>query len=765
MKNTTFIFIIALLAIININVFAQEVSKDEAELKAKNFFSSRTFNVKSNSSAQEITFAHESKTSKGAPAFYIYNNGNDDGFVIVSAEGGSRKEILGYSDKGHFDYNQMPDNFRWVLDKYVKGIDELKNASPASRLQKNRNLAKAKATGNAAAPLLGEIEWGQRSPYNDSVPMVNGEHCPAGCVAIAAGQIMFYHKWPEHGTGEVSYTWNGTRLTADLNQSTYRWDLMANNAIEFFSTESKSAVATLIRDLGYAFKMDYAPGGSGTSFMPVAMQNNFGYDRDMKYLTANCCTTEDWENVLRSEIDAKRPVTCGGFESEESGHQFVCDGYDANGYFHYNFGWNGKGNGYFLSTATGYDISPDIDYNIKKDEGGKGCLSLMSPTDFLYEGNNSFSCELYIYSRTSGEETLTTGMALKNKNTDEIDYFALNTRAMSGYVSLSSYNFDADVPDGEWTIFPVAKYGDGDWQRFYFAENRQGELTLNVVNGVKTFINDNLYNDVDEGKVAIDNVFYILNERRHTATVTYKNFHYNSYSGDVVIPSTIDYEGNTYVVNYIGEDAFRNCTELTSVKIGKNVEIISSYSMRAVPCNVTFEEGSKLKTIESYAFAKSTMTEMKIPDGCKTIDEGAFSSCKKLALLDIPASVTTISKLAFESCTGLKNVYVYWTDPEAYPTTIFQNINCAKVKLHVPLGTQAAYKQLLPWKQFNIVEERGDANGDGSIDVADITAIAAYILGNNPSPFNATAADVNMDGNIDVADITATAQIILSPAK
>ena len=686
-------------------VSAQEVLQSEAEVKAKSFFSSRTQNAKSAALSQRVMLAHSAKTSKGAPAFYVYNNGDNDGFVIVSAEEGTRKEILGYSDKGHFDYNQIPDNLRWVLDNYAQGIDELKSASPKSRMLKRRQLAKAKATGTAVEPLLGEIEWGQRAPYNNYVPTINGEHCPAGCVAIAVGQIMFYHRWPEHGNGQVSYTWNGTKLSADLSTSVYEWDLMRNNSIEFNTDESKHAVATLVRDLGYAFRMDYNLNGSGTNFQPTVMINNFSYDRDLMYLLGNCCTTEDWENVLRSEIDAKRPVACSGFDKEGGGHQFVCDGYDAEGRFHYNFGWNGKDNGFYLSTATGYDASPDIDYNIKKDEGGKGRLSLMSPADFLYTSDNKFTCELDIYFRGSGNVALYTGFAVKNKNTDEIVYISSAPKTFSGYTSVSACTLDGDIPDGEWTVYPVAKCDDGEWQRYYFAENRQSELTLNVVDGKKTFVNDNLFDEPDEGKVEIDNVFYILNDTRKTATVTYKNFHYNSYRGDVVIPSTVNYDEKTYKVNYIGEYAFRGCTELTSVKIGKNVEAISSYSMSNIPCNVTFEEGSRLKTIESYAFYKSTMTEIKIPNGCQTIGENAFSSCNKLVLLDIPASVSSIESKAFGSCSGLKDIYVYWANPTAYPMTVFQNLNCAKIKLHIPYGTQTSYSTVLPWMKFAIVEE------------------------------------------------------------
>ena len=62
-------------------------------------------------------------------------------------------------------------------------------------------------------------------------------------------------------------------------------------------------------------------------------------------------------------------------------------------------------------------------------------------------------------------------------------------------------------------------------------------------------------------------------------------------------------------------------------------------------------------------------------------------------------------------------------------------------------------------------ELEGDANGDGVVDVADITTIASYILGNTPSQFVFENADVDKDGQITVSDITATAGIILNNAK
>ena len=713
-------------------------------------------------------------TDKGEPAFYVVNK-PAGGFLILSAEEGTRKPILGYSNRGSFDYDQLPANMKHVLMEYTRGISQLKVASPKLKQLKHESLRKAAATGGAIAPLLGDIEWGQGWPYCLMCPELNGSLCVTGCVATAVAQIMRYHKWPEQGKGEVSYYWyeGEQTLTADLSQSVYQWDKMLPSYTAESTTEELYAVALLLRDVGYAFKMSYSPNESGTTFYPMAMVENFGYDRDLKMMECNYCSTEEMEAILRSEIDAGRPVCIGG-GSSGGAHQFVCDGYDANGYFHYNFGWNGIANAYLLSTATGFDSSPSLEYNIKKDEGGTGALSLYQKDDFKWTSGNRISCNFVLWSR-GATNTADVGFALRNKATDEVQYFKYSSTTITGGRGngISSMIFSNQVADGEYTLYPVAKISSAtEWETFTSPDLRQRYVDLKVSGGVKTYENNNLQDPLDDGKVDVDGVYYILNEETLTASVTYRNARKASYKGEVVIPDEIEYEGKTYQVTELGASAFEYCSEMTGISIGKNVQSIAmgAFSICDVE-KVTFAEGSKLQAIGGWAFNGCTkLTEFTIPEGCLIINMCAFQTCYKLTTLTIPSSVYYIASGAFNACNGLQDVYVSWENPAIGVTVIsdaFQGGYTSTCKLHVPAGTKDLYAAIAPWSEFIIVERvkplAGDANIDGVVDVADITGIASYILGTTPQAFSLENADANGDGTIDVADITATATIILAP--
>ena len=714
-------------------------------------------------------------TDKGEPAFYVVNK-PAGGFLILSAEEGTRKPILGYSNRGIFNYDQLPANMKSVLMEYTRGISQLKVASPKLRQLKHEALRKAAATGNAVEPLLGDIEWGQGWPYCLMCPKLNGSQCVTGCVATAVAQIMRYHKWPEQGNGEVSYYWydGAQTLTADLSQSVYQWDKMLPNYNAESTTEEQQAVALLMRDVGYAFKMSYSPSGSGTTFRSLAMVENFGYDRDLKMMQCNYCSVEEMEAILRSEIDAGRPVCCCG-GSSSGAHEFVCDGYDANGYFHYNFGWDGVANAYLLCTATGFDSSPSLDYNIKKDEGGTGALSLCQGDDFKWTSGDNISCSITMWCRGAAT-TADLGLALKNKATDEVQYFKYYSMTIAGGENgsgLSAMTFPDQVADGEYILYPVAKISSAtEWETFTSPDLRQRYVDLKVSGGVKTYENNNLQDPLDDGKVEVDGVYYILNEEALTASVTYRNERKASYKGEVVIPDEIEYEGKTYRVTELGTCAFEDCSEMTGITIGKNVQTIAMGAFGS--CNVekvTFAEGSQLQTIGGWAFnGCSKLTEFTIPEDCQIISMCAFQSCFGLTMLTIPSSVNFIASVAFNACSGLQDVYVSWENPATDVTAIsnaFDGVYTFTCNLHVPAETKDLYAATAPWSDFIIVEAEkplaGDANIDGVVDVADITAIASYILGATPQTFSTDNADANSDGVIDVADITATATIILTP--
>lgn len=228
----------------------------------------------------------------------------------------------------------------------------------------------APAPSRGVGPLL-TTTWGQSHPYNLMTPTLSdGNNAVTGCVNTAQAQIMNYYEWPKQGHGVVSYELDGVLLSADLDKSVYDWDNMLDSYTysNGYSDEQAKAVALLMRDCGYANKTSYNV-QSGADVNKYALINNFGYDKGMRSIERGNCSLEEYEAFMRQEIDAGRPMLVAGGSSGGGAHEFICDGYDDKGYFHYNFGWDGWNDGYFLSSATGFDSSPSLLIGIHPDKG------------------------------------------------------------------------------------------------------------------------------------------------------------------------------------------------------------------------------------------------------------------------------------------------------------------------------------------------------------------------------------------------------------
>ena len=90
--------------------------------------------------------------------------------------------------------------------------------------------------------------------------------------------------------------------------------------------------------------------GTGTYTMMEALRTYFGYNKGMKLIKRGNTPIAQWDSLLRNELDNAHPVMFSGF-APTGGHCFVFDGYNADGYYHINWGWGGTSNGYFLVTA------------------------------------------------------------------------------------------------------------------------------------------------------------------------------------------------------------------------------------------------------------------------------------------------------------------------------------------------------------------------------------------------------------------------------
>lgn len=291
--------------------------------------------------ASAMKLTHTISTEAGIPAMYIFDAPSDSGYIVLSADDAAAP-MLGYADNGSFKLDEMPPQMEWWLSEYAA---QIANASPDA-------VYDTRANNWAAVPKLLATTWDQGTPYNNLCPGQGASHYPTGCVATAMSQIMKYWNYPESGSGRVI----SSAGALNLSNIKFEWDNMLDSYSSGYTNAQANAVATLMQAVGYACNMSYAAGGSGALSInaATAFSKNFKYNSNIQYLQRSYFRAEDWNRIVYTELAAGRPVMYGG-QSTSVGHEFVCDGYDGNGYFHFNWGWGGMSDGYFLLDA----LNPD----------------------------------------------------------------------------------------------------------------------------------------------------------------------------------------------------------------------------------------------------------------------------------------------------------------------------------------------------------------------------------------------------------------------
>lgn len=428
------------------DVYAQSIGVDDATKIARQWLGrgGRSLKKAGQDGSDAVSLAHAvASEHDGNANVYVFTT--DRSFVIVAGDECVDNPILGFSDEGGFSAEGMPDAMKWLLGEYSQQIDVVKVAEGEEVRAKRMNLKKDVPWDgyhhefqdvidiNDGGPLI-KTFWQQDEPYNwdigNSIGNTNGVVCATGCAATALAQIINYHKWPVTGTGSHTYrdyngmysdNTNGTLITSDFYKHTYDWDHMrieyegtcVENAPD--NTEGKynkregDAVAMLMYDCGVAIDMRYGhhsttntSSGGKEYLVANALVNYFGYASSVtakargNLSTAGTTpnyTDEEWEAMLKAEIDGKRPVFMVGQAADgQSSHAYVCDGYgyghgtdyygepnDGVLYFHINWGWGALKyqwtyNGYFRSTVFKYHSAnkdnagnyPLHDYNYKQ---------------------------------------------------------------------------------------------------------------------------------------------------------------------------------------------------------------------------------------------------------------------------------------------------------------------------------------------------------------------------------------------------------------
>ena len=280
----------------------------------------------------------------------------------------------------------------------------------------------------------------------------------------------------------------------------------------------------------------------------------------------------------------------------------------------------------------------------------------------------------------------------------------------------------------------------------------------------------------------VEGIYYnILSKEDRTVEVTYRES-YIEYSGNVVIPANVTYEGTTYSVTTIGNDAFNSCWYITSITIPNSVTTIGDGAFNSCIGLTSITIPNSVTTIGDGAFyycdgitsitvdknnpvydsrnncnaiietASNTLLwgfqNTIIPNSVTTIKEFAFGTCRGLTSIEIPNSVTTIERNAFECCYDLKNVTIgnSVTTIEicafnlcsltsvtslipadklfSIDNSVFNGVDKNACTLYVPYGAKETYASTADWNEFkNIVELPSTETFDLTVSAANYATL------------------------------------------
>ena len=354
MKKT--LLFIAIFAFSVGNIFANPVDRQHAQQIGQSFM-----NAKIGQKADvQLNLVYTAATRE-AVDYYVFNNGNGNGFVIVSGDD-RVKPILAYSTSGCFNPNDIADGFQFTLNTFSHEIQYIRENNIEATADIDADWESVAETGyinkvnrnrTVVGPLLPTI-WHQNYPYNSQCPEDPegaGGHVYAGCVATAMAQVMRFWNWPPQGTGSHTYTPDGyEQQTANFGETEYHFELMPTAIDSTSSEEDIFYIAQFQHHCGIAVDMQYTGHGSGAySFsVPPALREYFRYTCDddvtLSFWGFNFYTIEQWIQMLKDGgLSEGMPLYYSGSDDGGAGgHAFVCDGYDENDYFHFNWGWSGK---------------------------------------------------------------------------------------------------------------------------------------------------------------------------------------------------------------------------------------------------------------------------------------------------------------------------------------------------------------------------------------------------------------------------------------
>ena len=279
------------------------------------------------------------------PSFFIYNaQPAGHGFVVVAGDGGDVQApvVLGYSPAGCYQSMDVPPAFSDWLARMEREAAMVRQglAEPYRATEQH----------DAVDPLL-TTQWDQTAPYNLEAPEYeSGRRSAVGCLATAMAQILKYYAHEAGATAIPAYTSSTIgQYMPELPATTFDYALMQDSYNGSDRSASALEVARLMKYCGQSVNTDY---GAASAADPVvaAFASYFDYNPFAYFAERYQYPTWAWDKLIYNQLSESHPVLMTGYtfsSAGSEGHAFICDGYDGNGLYHFNWGWGGRYDGWF----------------------------------------------------------------------------------------------------------------------------------------------------------------------------------------------------------------------------------------------------------------------------------------------------------------------------------------------------------------------------------------------------------------------------------
>lgn len=736
------IFLMLAVAVAALQMTAANVDLVTAQAKAAEFLRSQASGGKL--TASQVQFVSQRTITNSSnvtmPVYYIFNT--RDNFVIVSGEDRA-EEILAVGDQP-LDFDHIPANMQGWLNLYQKQIEYLQER-PGLVVEVQSKI-KAPNRIQTVAPLL-TATWDQQSPYWNQC-VFNGTQCLTGCPATSLAQVFFYWKYPTAPTPSIAgYNSNGYTIPA-LPSTTFDWANMRASYGWGATAAQKAAVATLMRYIGQAERMEYGPDGSGissdrTDLISTACKT-FGYDNNVRaikkssYYGYSYYTDAQWATLMQNELAAGHPIVyCAvSDEGEGGGHAFNVDGYtSSSNKYHINWGWSGAGNGDFALNAftdidgMTFDIYQQMVIGIQPPGGQVTFPVITVEPDTIHFGTTKTGTPVTRTFHVSGQNLL-----------GDITF----NRSGNGSFSVTPTTLTAaEVMAGADITVTYNPTTSGSHKANIEVSGGAAETTIVVCEGTAEAVPLLTANPME------------LNFNTTVGESVTGTFNLKGYNLTGAVSVKVLSPANGFTVDK---------TNVTKTAATTGVDITVTYKpttagnhttrvmLRSKDADTIYVALNGTATVTTYAPVMQPANEAYVTE----------TSFRADWTDQTPASAVTSYTLEYatggnsQTVTGIANKFFTLNNLTAGALYTY------KVKALYFDGTESNWSNT---QQVTLLQQPtftpGDVNNDGFINITDVTALIDYLL--NPSEDTDTqAADVNGDGTVNITDVTALIDMLLS---